>query len=74
MPPGVTTLIDAASAVKSQIDSQFREMPGLRLTSAQAARLFGIPLADCERVLAELVSAGAIVRRADGRYVSGWQA
>jgi DNA-binding IclR family transcriptional regulator len=36
------------------------EMPGLKLTLAQAARFFNLDRAECERVLAELVRAGEL--------------
>lgn len=41
---------------------EFREMPGLQLTEAQAARLWSIDSALCSRVLAALVDARFLVR------------
>jgi DNA-binding IclR family transcriptional regulator len=38
--------------------AEFREMPGLRLTLTQAARLFDIEPAHCSRVLGSLVDSG----------------
>jgi hypothetical protein len=38
-----------------RLRGEFREMPGLRLTVRQAARLFAIEPPQCERVLAALV-------------------
>jgi hypothetical protein len=43
-----------------RIEAEFREMPGLSLTLAQAARLFGAHPARCERVLDALVHAGEL--------------
>lgn len=40
-------------------------MPGLTLTSAQAALLFSLDRAQCERVLGTLVAAGVLTT--DGR-------
>jgi hypothetical protein len=41
-----------------RIHAEFREMPGLTLTLSQAARLFSLGPADCERVLQSLVEEG----------------
>ena len=44
----------------TRVQAEFREMPGLRLTLSQAARLFSIEPARCERVLGALVHAGCL--------------
>ena len=54
--------------LESMIVGTYREMPGLSLHLAQAARLFGLRLATCEIVLEDLVRAGALRRTADGQY------
>jgi hypothetical protein len=36
------------------IKSEYEEMPGLRLTKPQVRRMWGLPDADCEQVLARL--------------------
>jgi len=41
-----------------RLESEFREMPGLMLTLPEAARLFSLDAALCERVLQMLVHAG----------------
>jgi hypothetical protein len=46
--------------LRRRIKGEFAEMPGLRLTLAQAARFFDLSPADCERVLADLVRRGEI--------------
>jgi DNA-binding IclR family transcriptional regulator len=43
-----------------RVRGEYREMPGLRLTLAQAARLFNLNRADCQRVLQTLVTDGAL--------------
>ena len=43
-----------------RVRGEFVEMPGLRLTLAQAARLFHLEAARCERVLAALVESGVL--------------
>jgi hypothetical protein len=40
-------------------------MPGLRLTVAQAQRLFGLDAATCEQVIDALVNAAFLHRRGD---------
>jgi hypothetical protein len=40
-----------------RIQEEFREMPGLRLTPAQATRLWGLETATCRAVIDELVAA-----------------
>jgi hypothetical protein len=46
--------------VASRIRQEFIEMPGLRLTVKQAARLWGLDLAACEYVIDILVRAGLL--------------
>ena len=57
-----------------RIHAEFEEMPGLKLTLAQASRLFNIEATRCERVLETLVHDGDLAmdgpcfrRRSDGR-------
>ena len=63
----------AAAAWIELIDSEYREMPGLRLTLAQAARLWGLPAPQCRALLAVLVERGRLMETPDGLYcvVSG---
>lgn len=42
----------------------------MSLTAAQAARLFAIPADVCQRVFDELVQAGVLCRKWEGRYVT----
>ena len=49
----------------NRIRSEYREMPGLKLTLRQASRLFNLEAAACARALDALVGAGAL--RTDGR-------
>jgi hypothetical protein len=46
---------DDLPVLLSRVAAEFREMPGLVLTISQAARLFSIEAARCERVLGALV-------------------
>lgn len=47
--------------VLPQVEGQFREMPGLRLTETQAARFFAIDARTCREVLDHLVASGFLV-------------
>lgn len=42
------------------VRAEFMEMPGLKLTLPQAARLFNLDASRCERVLGALVDSGAL--------------
>jgi hypothetical protein len=42
-------------ALTERVRGEFNEMPGLRLTIPQAARLWGLELADCRHVVDALV-------------------
>ena len=46
----------------ARIQAEYREMPGLCLTAAQAARLWGLTPAVCAEVLQALVAEGALIR------------
>jgi hypothetical protein len=48
-------------SVCARIRAEFHEMPGLTLTLPQAARLFSIDIARCERMLNALVDDGCLV-------------
>ncbi len=52
-----------------RIKSEFVEMPGLRLTSAQAQRLWGLESEFCESILGALVDAKFLLRTGDGVFV-----
>ena len=58
----------AAAVWIERIDSEYREMPGLRLTLAQAARLWGLQAPQCRALLVALVERGRLVETPDGRY------
>jgi hypothetical protein len=42
--------------IVERVRSEFMEMPGLRLTPEQAARLWGLDMPACEQVITTLVS------------------
>jgi hypothetical protein len=57
-----------ADALIRRVRGEFVEMPGLRLTLRQAGRLFGMPPALCESVLAALVEERVLLRTPDGAF------
>ena len=57
-----------APGLEVRIRAEFEEMHGLRLSQAQAARLFGLDHATCGRVLESLSSKGFLKKDAHGRY------
>ena len=59
---------DGSEELLRRIRGEYTEMPGLRLTEAQAQRLWGLDPATCSLVLATLVGHGFLRRGADGRY------
>jgi len=56
------------SALAVRARAEFREMPGMCLTPAQAARLWHLSQDEAQALLLELVRAGFLVRRDGTRY------
>jgi hypothetical protein len=55
--------------VLQRVQGEYIEMPGLRLTSAQAQRLWGLDRAACDALLGALVDAKFLFRTRDGAFV-----
>ena len=53
-------------AVIHRVREEFIEMPGLRLTPAQATRLWGLEIETCNAVIAALVETAFLRRTAAG--------
>lgn len=51
---------NADRALHARIRAEYHEMPGMRLTLPQAARLFNLEPTHCARVLDSMVSDGAL--------------
>ena len=67
--PQGTRSIDARLIKLAQrIREEFEELPGLRITVAEAARFFGLDETTCEWVLARLAAAGFLATGVDRRY------
>lgn len=54
-----------------RIEGEYREMPGLRVTNAQAQRLWGLDTTTCSFVLMTLIQRGVLKRTADGCFIRG---
>ena len=59
----------ANDEVLRRVQGEFLEMPGLRLTQAQARRLWGLDAVSCEALLAALVEAKFLFRTRDGAFM-----
>ena len=59
----------AFPALASRIRAEYQEMPGMRLTLSQAAKLWHIDMHACEAILAALVDAGFLRRTRDGAFL-----
>ena len=57
----------------ARIRSEFKEMPGLRLTLLQARRLFALDIVVCASALTALEAAGFLTTTRDGAYVMAAQ-
>jgi len=55
--------------VLRRVKGEYLEMPGLRLTIAQAQRLWGLDRAVCDALLGALVEAKFLLRTRDGAFV-----
>jgi len=56
-------------ALIRRVQSEFLEMPGLRLTEPQARRLWGLDAPSCAMVLSNLLSTRFLCRTRDGAFI-----
>jgi hypothetical protein len=61
--------IRANDEVLRRVQCEFLEMPGLRLTEAQARRLWGLDPVSCGALLAALVDQKFLFRTRDGAFM-----
>jgi hypothetical protein len=69
MPVSLNLSSDSLMPLLHRIRGEFLEMPGLRLTPAQAARLWAVDHWTTERILLALVAAGFLIKNREGAYV-----
>jgi hypothetical protein len=66
----ITDLRSAAPvALLQRVREQYRDMPGLKLTTPQAIRLFGVAPSVCATMLGALVMEEFLSRTGDGLFV-----
>ena len=58
------------NSLMTRVRGEYREMPGMQLTVAQAARLWQIDPSACEAVLNLLVNDGFLTQTAAGTFVA----
>ena len=59
---------ERATLLLSRIRGEYLEMPGMRLTLAQARRLWGLDTGECESLLSQLVRTRFLRQTTDGAY------
>jgi len=64
-----STLAQSPEPTLCRIRAEYRDMPGLKLTPAQAQRLLGLDRDSCDTLLTELVGAGFLAHTRDGAFV-----
>ncbi len=57
--------------VLRRVRDEYLELPGLRLTSAQAQRLWGLDRCACDELFGTLTRAHFLARTRDGAFVLG---
>lgn len=62
-------LLRATDEVLRRVQGEFMEMPGLRVTEAQARRLWGLDAASCDACLGTLVEANFLFKTRDGAFM-----
>jgi hypothetical protein len=55
--------------VLTRVQGEFLEMPGMRLTEAQARRLWNLDAASCRALLAALVDSQFLFQTRDGAFM-----
>ncbi len=54
----------------ARVRGEYREMPGLRLTVAQACRLWQVDASTCETLLEQLVREAFLYKTDNGAYIA----
>lgn len=65
----MTSIRAAQEETLRRVRAEFLEMPGLKLTVAQAQRLWGVDRSTCEAVIDELTTSRFLSRTRDGAVV-----
>jgi hypothetical protein len=59
---------DVKLHILERVLSDYRDMRGLKLTKAQAARLWGLSREDCDAILTVLMATGHLYRDEQGQF------
>jgi len=62
--------VPAREGLVRRVAAEFREMPDLRLTTAEAGRLFDLRSDICKRLIDRLVRDGVLRLDGEGRYAT----
>lgn len=65
----MTETLNLRERERLRIEAEYREMPGLKLTAAQASRFWHLGLEESRALLDSLVADGALARTRDGFYI-----
>ena len=60
---------EPADVLRRRAQAEYHEMPGLKLTAAQAARLWHLDVTDSAALLDSMVERGLLHRTRDGAYL-----
>ena len=66
--PASSSVATSIDLLVERIRAEYIEQPGLRLTEAQASRLWRLDEQQCRHALSELTGADFLKRSEDGRY------
>ena len=62
--------VDRRLSALSRLTAEYHDLPGLRLTTAQAARLCGLSISEAETVLTALMVSGYLYCDRSGQYAA----
>jgi hypothetical protein len=65
----MTPAAEVDASIVTRARAEYLEMPGLRLTSAQAQRLWGLDRRTCDDLLCTLTEVHFLARTRDGSFV-----
>lgn len=65
----MNTQVITEGTLRRRAEAEYLEMPGLKLTAAQASRLWNLDAAASAQLLDEMVEAGVLYKARDGAYV-----
>ena len=66
---GIPPITEALHDLMRRIEAEYREMPGMAITEAQAKRLWGLDATTCSFALMTLVQRGILRRTARGTFI-----